>query len=522
MPTKIDYYNLEERDQKAWELICSGRTRGVFQLDSNLGQSWAKKVKPIDITEMSDLTSIIRPGCLNVIEDGKNMAQHYVDRKSGDEIDNPLHPSLHNLLGNTYQILVYQEQAMAIAKELAGFTLEQADSLRKAIGKKSIEGMKNCEVEFLEGCRTTGVVDETTANKIFGWIRESQKYSFNLSHGVAYSQISYWTAYMKANFTATFICASLNHPGGLDATKVVRDLILEAKSYGIPVYPPSVKSQYNRFSLHKGAIYFGLTAVKDVGESNLNKMLGILEQHKKKIDEMRWVEILTVLNTVSIKTMEPLIRVGYFDFTGIPRIRMLEEYKTFNKLTDTGRRLYDTILENDSEIKDLMKVMQKCCQIYEDCKLFKQKAPFSVTVYNNIADYITLLEQSNSLVDSIDWICRSERELLGIELTYSKLDNCLTVATNATCATIRESGGKNLIFAAEICSVREYIIKLGKNAGQVMGFLSFSDATGYIDSVIWANLYTKYRNILYEGNTVVVKGSIGDKGSLIVESLKEI
>lgn len=649
----IDYYNLNEYDKKAWELVCSGRTKGVFQLDSNLGQSWAKRVQPIDIEEMSDLASVIRPGTLNSVLDDKSLTQHYVDRKFGLELDNPLHPSLHKILGPTYNIIVYQEQAMTIAAELAGFNLEECDSLRRAMGKKNPEVMKQCEVMFIDGCKKMKVVDDETALKIFSWIKESQKYSFNKclspdttvelengqkktladikigefvktpsgyakvlnkfdqglqpiyeitlesgktiectlkhkflsgkdeirplfelhdcrlfgndgiktidgiektviiqycsfnktvdieidspdhifyangiatsnSHGVSYAKVGYWTAYMKANYTPTFLCASMNHLGSLDPKETLRALILEAKSYGIPVYPPSIKSQNTRFSLKDGAIYFGLTAIKDVGETGVVALQTLVAETGKKIEELSWPELLLILYNVSIKTVEPLIGVGYFDFLSVARIKMLEEYKVFCKLNDSVLRQYKVILENNPDYKTLIDVLNRCVANYEDSVTFGHKKPFNVNIHTKLKDIITLLQQSNIDKDSVDWICRKERELLGIELTYSKLDKCEAVASNTNCAKIREFGGENLAFAAEICSVREYTIKEGKNSGQVMAFVTVSDQTGYLDSVVFSGLYSIRKNMFYEGNTIFIHGKIGDRGSLIIEGLKEI
>ena len=123
-------------DQEVWDLICSGKTKGIFQLESNLGRHWAKQLKPRNISELAALISLIRPGCLRAYVDGKNMTQHYVDRKTGKDAVTYPHDSLEEVLKETYGVLVYQEQSMMIAQKLAGFSLKDADSLRKAIGKK--------------------------------------------------------------------------------------------------------------------------------------------------------------------------------------------------------------------------------------------------------------------------------------------------------------------------------------------------------------------------------------------------
>ena len=164
---------------RTWDLIGEGNTRGVFQLESHLGQSWAKRLKPENIEQLSALTAIIRPGCAQAKIDGKSITQHYVDRKNGKEPVDCFHPSLESTLSPTYGLLIYQEQAMHIAQKIAGFDLQQADVLRKAIGKKKPELMAQMKTEFLEGSKKQNVVNKEEAEEIFGWIEKSQRYSFN-------------------------------------------------------------------------------------------------------------------------------------------------------------------------------------------------------------------------------------------------------------------------------------------------------------------------------------------------------
>ena len=147
----FDILELEFQDKKAWDLICSGKTKGVFQLESNLGKSWAKRVKPRNIEELAALISIIRPGTLKAIQDGKSMTQRFVDRKNLKEDITYLHPSLKPILKGTQGVLVYQEQSMQIAQQLAGFSLQEADNLRKAIGKKKADLMAKVKKQFLKG-----------------------------------------------------------------------------------------------------------------------------------------------------------------------------------------------------------------------------------------------------------------------------------------------------------------------------------------------------------------------------------
>jgi DNA polymerase-3 subunit alpha len=166
-------------DAKTWQLFADGRTKGVFQLESNLGKNWSKKVAPNNIEELSALIAIIRPGTLKAFVDGKSMTQHYVDRKHGREDVTYLHPILEDILKPTYGVLVYQEQSMRIAEKVAGFNLQEADVLRKAIGKKRADLMNEVKKSFIAGAERVGIVTKEEAEEIFGWIEKSSRYAFN-------------------------------------------------------------------------------------------------------------------------------------------------------------------------------------------------------------------------------------------------------------------------------------------------------------------------------------------------------
>ena len=171
--------DLDYTDQQTWDLICAGRTKGVYQLESNLGKSWAKRVRPKNIEELAALVALIRPGCLKAIVDGKSMTQHYVDRKHGQEETTYVHESLEPILKSTQGVLVYQEQSMEIAQKIAGFNLEEADNLRKAIGKKQADLMARIKKRFIEGAVNESIVSREAAEEIFGWIEKSSRYAFN-------------------------------------------------------------------------------------------------------------------------------------------------------------------------------------------------------------------------------------------------------------------------------------------------------------------------------------------------------
>lgn len=180
--TKIDMYNIPQDCHVTWDLLSSGHTKGVFQLEGNLGRTWARKVKPESLNDLAALISLLRPGCLRNYsgDPPKNMPQHYCDRKHGiDEIDNFGVPELESILKDTYLILLYQESSMQLSVELAGFNEQEADILRKSLGKKDASLMAEVEKGFLDGCAVKAIVSKEKAEMIFEWIKSGARYSFN-------------------------------------------------------------------------------------------------------------------------------------------------------------------------------------------------------------------------------------------------------------------------------------------------------------------------------------------------------
>lgn len=178
MPSKITITEIPETDQNIWDMIAEGRVKGCFQIEANLGKTWGKALKPKSILDLAALISIIRPGTLKAFVDGKSMTQHYIDRRDGKDKVPSIHPSIDDILKETYGVVVYQEQAMEISVKMAGFNLKEADDLRKAIGKKKVDLMKEVRVKFINGAVSRGV-DEAKAIEVFDIIEKSARYSFN-------------------------------------------------------------------------------------------------------------------------------------------------------------------------------------------------------------------------------------------------------------------------------------------------------------------------------------------------------
>ena len=339
-------------DSEVWDLLCSGKTKGIFQLDSSTGQTWSAKVKPRTIDELSDLVSILRPGCLGAKLNGKSMATHYVDRKFGEPFDY-VHEALEPILNETYGIIIYQEQSMKIARDIAGFSEEMADQLRKAIGKKDAKLMKELKREFIDGCEKTGIVDTKIAHDIYDNIEKSNRYSFNKSHGVVYAVNAYYSAYCKAHdvneFFKTYLNRAHKKPKWKDETK---DLVMDCRYFGVDVRTPKLDRLYREFyyNYDEQVLYYGLTRIKGVGDSQVEKMFKLIEESElqlgKKIEDFTWEELLFLILIRLNKTVAiALISSGTINGNNIKMDRNKMEFE-FETLKDMNKTEIDWMRNN--------------------------------------------------------------------------------------------------------------------------------------------------------------------------------
>lgn len=342
---KFDIRQVNLECPATWRLISSGYTIGVFQLEKKLGQDWARKIKPENMEELADLLSLLRPGCLE-----SGMSQEYADIKSLKKKPTYIHPLLKPILEPTKSCLVYQEQAIRIAKDLAGFSLAQADNLRKAIGKKKPEEIAKLKVEFVNGCQKMGTVTKPDAEEIFGWIEKFQRYGFNKSHAVSYAMLAYQTAWMKCHFPSEFFTSYLtfSHWKSDEKDEVYR-LVQEARLFGIEVLPPDIRLRNPTFKMIDQGIAFGLSSVRGVGITAIRKIVKDAEELQAQ-DTMRpartsetheegkvepeiktigaldtWFQFLRAVPELHRNVAEALVKSGACDCYGLSRSRMLAE-----------------------------------------------------------------------------------------------------------------------------------------------------------------------------------------------------
>jgi len=511
--------------QATWDMMCEGNTKGVFQLESQLGRSISKQAKPENIEELADLVAVIRPGCLEAMVRGKSLTQHYIDRKHGEEETEYLHESLEPILKNTYGILVYQEQAILIATEIAGFNLQEADALRKAIGKKKTDMMAQVKKSFLEKATRKGIVTREQAQEIFSWIEKSQRYSFNKSHAVSYAYNAYLTAYTKTHFPHEFFTSYLKHAiGKPDTYWEVHELVNNAKTMGIQVRGPNIQLMNEHFKLIEGMPTYGITNVKHVGSSVFKKMIRDIKSENIDLNECDWdCFLLQVSPLVNKKAFESLILAGAFDCFKIQRSQMQHQFNTIKELTKRELewlKQYKKENKKASAVEALRSMVEASAVKSKTRPIFRQER---ISLVEGLAD--SLNNPGYELYDSPSWISKSEEELLGISLTCTRVDEYDITKANCTCKEFLDGfSSSSIAIAVQIDNVREWTIKKGRAKGETMAFITAKDTSCAIDNITaFSDEWSKFKNLLYKGSTVLLRGMRDrNRGSFLIKKVEEL
>ena len=499
-------------DPATWDLIQKGLTIGCFQIKKPLGRQWCKKIAPESLEQLSAVIALVRPGCLEVVIDGKNVPQKYADRKRGEEEVTYKYSCLEPILQNTLGLMIYQEQAIRIGREVAGFSLEEADTLRRAIGKKDTEVMAKAKEMFLEGCKKAKVVTEEVAQDIFDMIEKSQRYSFNVAHSVSYAMLAYEMAYHKTHYPVEFFCGNLEFSDEKSKPlEEYRELVSDAKNFNIDVLIPDLRHLKESFYIRDDKIYYGLSNVKGVGSGGA-KLCKLLEG--KDLDNMTWYEFLRDYSAkINKTTIINLVSVGAFDFLGVSRNRLIYEYEKWDKLSGSAVSLKYL---QDKPYKTLLEALKGIVE----GEGYSNKNKLQDTL-----DLINILETPPySLNDTPGWIAQKEKELLGISITFHSVDDCDTETANCTCKDFLNGyNNKNINIAVELSRVSEYTIPKGKNEGQIMAFISGSDSSAQLECITcFGAEYATFKELLVEGNTVIISGSRSKQNSLVVKVVTQI
>jgi len=476
----VDIEKIPEGDKKTYRSLQKGETIGVFQLESDGMRRYLKQLKPTEFEDIIAMVALYRPGPMQLIPE-------YIAGKNKKKVVEYLHPKLKPILENTYGIPLYQEQIMKIAQILAGFSLAEADVLRKAIGKKIRKLLMAQKEKFIEGCKKNEV-REDIAQKIWYWIEPFASYSFNRSHAAAYATIAYQTAYLKSIFPVEFMAALLtSERHDLDRISI---LIEECKKMGLEVLPPDINESFTFFGVvpKKNQIRFGLSAIKNVG-SNVVEI--IVEERKAKGPYVSIQDFITRVNSKDLnkKSLESLIKAGVFD-------KMAERNQLLSSL--------ENLLEHSRENQKI--------------KTNGQNGLFDGMHFNNDIRLMNATPASDK--EKLTW----EKELLGLFISSHPLKAFQHIFEKnvTTIETITGSRGKQRIKVGGIISGIKKIIT---RTGRPMLFVSLEDLSARIEVVVFPSIIERNPSIFQENKIVMIQGRVDSKDGmpkLICETIEEI
>ena len=576
VPGKFDIENIPLDCEATWGLISGGYTVGVFQIEKKLGQDWSRKVKPNNIEELAALVSLLRPGPLEA-----GMSQDYVDIKSGKKEIEYLHESLAPILNTTYGCLVYQEQALKIAVEIAGFSPENADTLRKAIGKKLPKLMAELKQKFVVGAKKKGLVDTKVAEEIFSWIEKCQRYSFNKSHAASYAKIGYQTAWMKCHFPPEFFTSWLTHSHyKSDPKEEIYKLVQDARFFNVPILSPDIRRCNVHFKMlekPKKSVGFGLAHIRSVGQSAIKK---IVESGSGSLDT--WREFLASVPDFHRNVGIALIKAGACDCYGMPRSQMIHELEVILGTTiidDNGnkkeikgltKREREWLLEHCSDTQNMADILAEMSQDPQEkpirlsqmkkpqlvglgCSLSEtmpEKAPIEISkltkpkLIDLIMGYgyqdpdtktISITEKrravlaekavliAKQLEDTNTSKAMAEKHFLGIALSCSPADDAETDLATHTCLDVaRAFNEESITVCAIVDRVTHTKTKRGKNPGQSMCFLTISDSTYSTDAVVFPRAYDKNKSFCQKDAIVLIYGKKQNRSFIVSEIQKLI
>lgn len=481
----LDVHSLPLDDPKTFNLLASGETMGVFQLEGVGMRRYIKELKPTHFTDIAAMVALYRPGPMEQIP-------RFIRSKHGEEPITYPHPALEEILQETYGVIVYQEQVLFIAQTFSGFSLGQADLLRKAMGKKNPEVMQKQKQNFISGAVKNGYTEELAA-EIFGLIEPFAGYAFNKAHAVSYALIAYQTAYLKANYPVEYMTAFLATQR--DVADKVAAAAAECRRLGIQLLPPDVNRSDVNFIIeesdHGPAIRFGLAAVKNVGETAVTALIEERNQNGP------------------FSSLEDFCRRAE---SACMNRRVLESLVKSGALDSFGDRA--TLVHNAGRILDFAERERKI-------KESGQGTMFDL--FGGVAEAAPIpLELEDSSV-SLNELLLWEKDLLGIYVSahpYSRFADHTKNDTTALCSDITEEmEGQTVTLAGMVVSARQSQTRDGNSFASV----ELEDLNGRIEVVAWPRLFSQTREFWQEGKVLLVEGKAvfrGDRGSIHADAVR--
>jgi DNA polymerase-3 subunit alpha len=470
----IDITQLPLDDRKTYEMLARGESTGVFQFESSGMREALRLVRPTEFEDLIALVALYRPGPMAYIP-------VYAKRKAGQEAVSLPDPRLEPILGPTFGIILYQELAMEIAKQIAGFSPAEADDLRKAIGKKIHKLMASLKEKFLEGCAANGVTP-AVAGQLWKDIESAQDYSFNKSHAACYALIAYRTAYLKANWPSEYMAALISSV--MNTKDKVPFYVAACDEMGIEVLPPDVNVSAEDFRVVEGKIRFGLNAVKNVGESAVRSILAGREEGGPFSSIWDFCERVDP-QLVNKRALESLVKSGALDSTQATRRGMLE---VLEDALSAGGRLHADRLAGQGSIFDSLEVGGE-------------------TESGGGAHHRPIPSEEFEKRE----LLALEKESLGLYVSEHPLDavrDQLRRKTDCRMAEVeRRRDGEVVTVAGIVAAIKQLTTK----KGDPMVFLRLDDLSGSMEAVVFNSVYTAARELLEPDRVLVVKGRIDHK-----------
>lgn len=460
-------------DKKTFELLASGNTTGIFQLESSGMRDLLVKISPNRFEDLIAIVALYRPGPM-----GSGMIDDFIKRKKGQIPVKYDLPQLKDILDETYGIILYQEQVMSIANRLANFTMGQADILRKAMGKKKPEEMEKQKEAFIKGAKVNGI-SEKKAIKIFDLMAYFAEYGFNKSHSTAYAYLAYQTAYLKAHYPVEFMAATLT--ADIDNTDKILKTIACCHEMGIKILPPDINQSGKEFKIIGDSIRFGLEAVKGVGSAaidciiearNLKGLFASVTDFLERVDQRK----------VNKKVVESLIKAGAFDSLGVKRAKAMQIMNNFLN----GSRIHGG-------------------------RILGQQSIFS-----------ELLLDLNELEEwDREELLKYEKEALGFYITdhpLKKYDKLLREIGAKRISELEElADGEEVKVAGILTNIKKIQTKA---KAEMMAYITLEDPEDNVEVVVFPDLYKSTMKILQKDIPLLVRGNVDktEKGTKIVSN----
>jgi len=471
----IDLDALDLEDTATYELLGRGKTLGIFQFESDKMAEYMARLKPSNLEDLIAMNALYRPGPMDNIPE-------FIDRKQGRKENSYLHPLMEKSLFKTYGIIVYQEQVMQLARDLAGFTLAQADTMRRAMGKKDAATMKKLEEDFIIGAAKNSISHEL-ASEIFNLILKFASYGFNKSHSTAYAYLAFQTAWLKTHYTAEFLAANMTSELN-DLTQLVK-LIHEAEEFGITVEAPDVNKSYAHFkAIDSKTISFGLAGIKGVGTSAVDAIVAARNEqgdgqvHGKPFSSIFDFGARVDPKHINKRVLEALILGGAFD--PLKNGHRAQLIASIDDVLDYSK----AIVQSSNSTMDSLFGSDDITTTISEPRLYSIP-PFTETER-----------------------LRKEKEVLNLFLSGHPLNrwNAHIAAFSFVNLATREhsSIGKGSQVCGMIKSVRT---RLDKRENTI-AFIEFEDFNGQGEIIVWSDSYKLYSSLLVEDTVVLVRGKI--------------